>query len=111
MCFEVKNIKDHTFNSDKGEFFEEIFRQGNVRVERILSNGQQSAEGFWYDQQEDEWVMLLEGSAAIECDNQHIIEMNAGDYLYIPARKKHRVKWTSSEPACIWLAVFITKQK
>lgn len=109
MCFEVKNIKEQIITSDKEEVFEEIFRQGNFRIEKIFSNGQASAEGFWYDQQEDEWVMLLEGSAAIEYENQHIIEMHGGDYLFIPARTKHRVKWTSNEPGCIWLAVFITK--
>lgn len=60
--------------------------------------------GEWYDQERDEWVILLRGTAELRArDNR--IELNQGDYLYIPAHQKHRVEYTSSDPACIWLAI------
>lgn len=75
------------------------------RVELIVSSGQTSPEGFMYDQTEDEWVIILQGSAIIEMD-EDLYELSVGDTLFIPKRAQHRVAFTSSNPACLWLAVF-----
>ena len=81
-----------------------------VRIERIVSEGHKSDPGFWYDQEEHEWVLLLQGSATIEYDNGEIIKMVAGDYCLIAAHRKHRVVSTSSSEKTIWLAVFYKKE-
>ncbi len=86
--------------------------KGQVRIERIVSRGHASAPGFWYDQQQDEFVLLLQGEAELELlDPEEHLRLQAGDYLLIPARRKHRVAWTSSEVDCIWLAVFYHEQE
>lgn len=77
----------------------------NVRIERIVSSGQTSSEGFWYDQNENEFVALLQGEAVISYEDGSII-LKAGDTVLIPAHKKHRVDFTSVEPPCVWLCVF-----
>jgi cupin 2 domain-containing protein len=99
------------FNLDKcqllgDEVFEEIIRNKNVRIERIISNGQTSPEGFWYDQPENEWVILLQGEAKITFNDGKETRLQKGDYLFLPSHQKHNISYTSKEPACIWLAVF-----
>ena len=81
-----------------------IFAQNsNVRIERIVSTGQTSN---WYDQEETEFVVLLEGHAEIEFDNKPTVKLRRGDTLLIQPHERHRVSYTSSEPPCIWLCVF-----
>jgi len=75
----------------------------NVRMERIVSTGQISD---WYDQNETEFVVLLDGNAVIEFENGESITMSKGDTLLIKPHERHRVSYTSREPACIWLCVF-----
>ena len=87
------------------EEFVEILKSGQVRIERIVSEGHVSPPGFWYDQNEWEYVAVLQGSAELETLNGKIW-LNAGDWVMIPAHEKHRVSYTSSEPPCVWLAVF-----
>ncbi len=87
------------------EVFESILEGGDVRIERILSRGQVTPEGEWYDQELDEWVVLLQGEAEIAYDDGRKIYLNRGDSLFLPAGKRHRVSYTSEEPVCIWLAV------
>ncbi len=77
----------------------------DLTIERIISAGQVSPENFWYDQQTNEWVVLLQGNALIEFDNAGITELEAGNYLFIPAHRRHRIIFTSSAPPCVWLAV------
>jgi cupin 2 domain-containing protein len=93
-------------DSSKDELFTTLVNAGNVRIERIVSCGQKSPEGFWYDQHENEWVILLKGHAIIEFEQSGIIELHEGDHLNIPAHQKHRVTSTSSNPECVWLTVF-----
>ena len=78
---------------------------GSCRIERIVSYGHASPPEFWYDQEQDEWVALLQGRACLQWDDGSLTELEPGDWLMIPARKKHRVEWTSKEPVCVWLAV------
>jgi cupin 2 domain-containing protein len=89
------------------EVVEVLSRRDGVRIERIVSTGQHSPAGFWYDQTEEEWVFLLQGQATMQWEDGSLTELSAGDWLLIPARKKHRVDQTSVDPPCIWLAVFL----
>jgi len=78
----------------------------NVRIERIVSNGQASPPGFWFDQERDEWVVLLTGAAGLLFEGETAArELKPGDYLHIPAHVRHRVEWTAREPTTVWLAV------
>lgn len=86
----------------------EVLAEGTqIRIERIVSTGQASPAGFWYDQEEHEWVVLLSGEAGlwIAGEDQPRV-MRPGDYLNIPAHQKHRVEWTDAESPTLWLAVF-----
>lgn len=87
------------------EQFCDMVRSGKSRIEAIVSNGQATPEGSWYDQDQDEWVVLLQGSAVLRFDNGKEIALEAGDYLLIPAHCRHRVESTTSLPNCLWLAV------
>lgn len=87
------------------EVFEALIPDKGILIERIISSGQSSPEGFWYQQERDEWVVLLQGFAALSWENGKVLEMKAGDCLLIPAGEKHRVDATSQNPPCIWLAV------
>jgi cupin 2 domain-containing protein len=79
-----------------------------TRIERIVSFGQASPEGFCYDQDEDEWVAVLTGRARLRLvDPDESIELLPGDHLLIPAHRKHRVEWTVPDAPTIWLAVFV----
>jgi cupin 2 domain-containing protein len=93
------------------ELIEVIHRGAGVRIERIVSRGHASPEGFWFDQNQDEWVFVLRGAARLGFDEQEPpVEMRAGDFLLFPAHKRHRVEWTSSDEPTIWLAVHIDKR-
>ena len=87
------------------ERFEQIVSGKNIQIKRIISTGQTTTSGQWYDQTTDEWVILLQGEAELSYVDASRIKLKAGDYLLIPAHTKHRVEYTSVEPACIWLAV------
>jgi cupin 2 domain-containing protein len=80
----------------------------HVRIERIISTGQASPPGFWYDQNESEWVVLLTGGAGLRFDSEtEVRELKPGDYLHIPAHARHRVEWTHPSEPTVWLAVHI----
>lgn len=81
-----------------------IARQG-VRIERIVSQGQASPPGFWYEQAEHEWVLLLKGEAHLNVEGQ-VRALCPGDSLDLPAGCRHRVEWTTPNEPTIWLAVF-----
>ncbi|MDR1490465.1 MAG: cupin domain-containing protein, partial [Desulfovibrio sp.] len=85
------------------EFFETLLRGGGVRLERIISRGQTSPEGFWYDQTVDEWVLVLDGEAEIAGADGSVIRLSRGDGLFLPKGVKHRVVYTSDP--CVWLAL------
>ena len=88
------------------ELFTELLNQPGVRIERIVSAGHKSDPDFWYNQDEQEWICLIQGEAELEFQDQAKQKLIAGDTLLIPAHQKHRVNFTSSEPPCIWLAIF-----
>src|SRR5689334_19170032 len=88
------------------EFVQTILRSPSVRIERIVSRGHASPEGFWFDQEESEFVVLISGAARLRFEGEEPFEMAAGDYINIPARRRHRVEWTTPDEPTVWLAVF-----
>ncbi|MBY7959703.1 cupin domain-containing protein [Vibrio fluvialis] len=88
------------------EQFTDLLRNRHVRIERILSKGHTSPESGWYDQDEHEWVLVLQGCGRVEFDNGESTTLNVGDYLNIPAHTRHKVSYTSPEQVTLWLAVF-----
>jgi cupin 2 domain-containing protein len=86
------------------ELFTALVQAPRVRIERIVSHGHKSPDGVWYDQLTSEWVLVLQGAAKIEFADR-TVEMGPGDYLDIPAHRKHRVAWTTPDEHTIWLAV------
>jgi cupin 2 domain-containing protein len=94
-----------------GEAIEVVVSGPRIRVERIVSFGQASPEGFWYDQDEDEFVLLLTGAARLAFDDGRVLEMLPNDWVNIPAHVRHRVNWTSPTEATIWLATFTPPAK
>lgn len=96
------------------EWVETLVAARGVRVERIVSNGHRSADGFWYDQDTDEFVVLLSGAARVDFDGQggdqaaREVPLRPGDWLLIPAHRRHRVAWTAPDVASVWLAVHVT---
>jgi len=83
-----------------------LLEKPGLRIERIVSTGQVSPEGFWYDQLQDEWVVLLSGAAGLRFENEtEIRKLKPGDWLHIPAHTKHRVEWTDANAPSVWLAV------
>lgn len=89
------------------EFFEILCQNPSVLVERIVSFGQATPAGQWYDQDRHEWVVLLQGNATLLFDSEQgeIVLLQAGSHIHIPPHRLHRVTYTSTEPPCIWLAV------
>lgn len=88
------------------EIFQTLIQAGHVKIERIISHGQTSPENFWYDQQQNEWVLLLQGHARIAFADGKKVELHSGDYLNIPAHIRHRVEYTHEEQISVWLVVF-----
>ena len=87
------------------ETVELLLERPGVRVERIVSTGQATPPGHWYDQPGDEWVALLAGRATLRLEDGALVELGPGDWLLIPAHLRHRVEATSADPPCVWLAV------
>ena len=82
----------------------------NSKLERIVSIGHVTPPGEWYDQNEGEWVVLLQGQARLRfADDDRERVLNSGDYLWIAAHRRHRVEWTSQRPPAIWLAFHFGK--
>lgn len=98
------NLLDPLPEKRTEEVFTEVLCHKAVRIERIVSNGHVSPNGFWYDQDENEWVLLLEGEACIALADGEPVHLMRGDTLNLPAHTRHQVTFTS-RPA-IWLAVF-----
>ena len=87
------------------ELFEELLRHENIKIERIVSQGHTSPENGWYDQKENEWVIVLEGAGLILFESWGEVNLKKGDYLNIPAHTKHKVTWTDPNSITIWLAI------
>lgn len=90
------------------EIVEILAEDSTGRIERIISWGQSSPAGFWYDQAEDEFVYLLQGQAVLDFEEGPTM-LHAGENVWIPAHRRHRLTYTSSNPPCIWLCIFSTR--
>ncbi len=88
-----------------GESSEVLLSGEHILVERITSIGYASPPDFWYDQERDEWVLLLQGEGTLDFGTGGDVRLAEGEWLLIPAHTKHRVKETSIDPPCIWLCV------
>lgn len=91
---------------DGGERFDALLSRPGLRIERIVSAGQASPPGFWYDQPAGEWVVLLAGEARLRIEGEAQARTLApGDWIHLPPHCRHRVEWTAPGRQTIWLAV------
>jgi cupin 2 domain-containing protein len=96
-----------------GERFDDLLTRPGCRIERIVSHGQASPPGFWYEQDWDEWVLIVQGQAVLGFEDQAAGKawtqsLNVGDYCFIPAGQRHRVELTAQDVPTVWLAVHIS---
>jgi cupin 2 domain-containing protein len=101
------NLFSNLPDASTAEAVEEILRRPGIRIERIVSRGQASPPEFWYDQPESEFVLLLAGAARLRFEDEPTERaLKPGDYVDIPARRRHRVEWTDPDQPTVWLAIF-----
>ncbi len=95
--------------SASGELFDELLARPGLRIERIVSTGQASPPGFWYDQADGEWVVVVSGEARLLIAGEpQARALRPGDWIHLPPHCRHRVEWTTPEQPTIWLAVHYT---
>ena len=101
-----ENIFAPVAASSPEEHVEVLWSSENLRIEKIVSRGHATPPNQWYDQDADEWVLLLAGSARLQIEGYaDLIALRPGDFLLLPAHQRHRVDWTDPNQATIWLAV------
>lgn len=103
------NLYDFEADGLEEELVTILHEDGHVRVERIVSTGQRSPDGFWYDQDEDEWLTLVQGESVLLVEGRTIC-LQAGDTYFLSAHQRHSVESTTAEPPCIWICVFIKQE-
>jgi len=102
----MPNLFDAIPGDLPGELFETILETGGFKLERIVSAGHATPPGEWYDQDADEWVILLRGRAGLRFEGEAELQvLEAGDYVLIAAHRRHRVEWTEPGVKTIWLAL------
>jgi len=99
------NIFSNSPENPEMEIVERLAGNGQVRIERIISRGHASPASGWYDQAQSEWVIVLRGEARLSFDDRSSVHLREGDYLNLPAHRKHRVDWTTPDRETLWLAV------
>jgi len=103
---EIRNLFTDLQAPCSEEVTETLLETGGFSLERIVSTGQSTPAGEWYDQEKDEWVILLSGGAALFFEGDDEVEvMRPGDYVFIPAHCRHRVEWTDKRVPTVWLAL------
>jgi cupin 2 domain-containing protein len=91
------------------EIMDTLLDRPGLRIERIVSTGQTTQEGKWYDQETDEWVLVVKGAARLRIEGEDKDrDLAEGDFILLPAHCRHRVTWTQSEPPMVWLAIYIS---
>ena len=105
MKTDIGNLFESIPESIQDEVVTEFARTKHVKIARIVSPCLMPPTSDWYDQSENEWVIVLEGEAKIVFDNNEEIHLKAGGYVDIPAHKRHKVTWTSPHTQTIWLAI------
>lgn len=111
MPIKAANIFKALPNTHNAEAFDTLLAKGNVKIERIVSLGHTSPAAGWYDQEQDEWVIVMQGAATLTFKDGQETHLNMGSHLFIPAHVKHRVSWTAPNQQTIWLAVHFDKQQ
>jgi cupin 2 domain-containing protein len=101
----MHNIFDCIPDNLDEEIFQQLVDGEGVRIERIISSGHSSPESGWYDQDRNEWVLVLKGEAILLLEGDLPVNLKVGDFINIPAHQKHRVEWTDPDSKTIWLAV------
>ncbi|NOZ09196.1 MAG: cupin domain-containing protein [FCB group bacterium] len=102
----MKNIFSKIPTELSDEVMETLVKDSQLKIERIVSRGQVSPPGFWYDQDFNEWVIVLKGRAELRFSGEETkLRLNPGDYVEIPAHRKHRVEWTDPDVETIWLSI------
>ncbi|KYZ78055.1 hypothetical protein AXX12_00470 [Anaerosporomusa subterranea] len=92
--------------AQSSELINNLLQTRHFSLKRIISTGQATPDGEWYNQEEDEWCILLTGSAALRFEGQsELIELKPGDHIHIPAHKRHQVAWTKLGEPSVWLAL------
>jgi cupin 2 domain-containing protein len=88
------------------ETFEDLIERPGARIERIVSTGQTTPEGEWYDQDRDEFVLVFAGAAKLRIEGEaEDRALQEGDWVFLPAHCRHRVTWTRKDPPTVWLAI------
>jgi cupin 2 domain-containing protein len=101
------NLLAHIPEQLPQELFEQLFENAHVKIERIVSRGHRSPSDFWYDQDWDEWVLVLKGNAGLRLADRPDVMLGPGEALLIPAGVKHQVAWTDEQSETVWLAIHI----
>ena len=101
----TKNIFELIPKNLEDEIFENILLNKNLKIERIISKGHTTPQSQWYNQDTNEWVIVLQGEAVLSFSDKEDVRLKSGDYLNIPAHTKHKVSWTDPNIETIWLAV------
>ena len=107
MATRAGNLLTGLGRGEDAERFETLLMGAGVRIERIVSWGQASPEGFWYDQAWEEWVLVVQGRAGVRCEGEELYVLEPGDWLCLPAGCRHRVEWTEPKQPTVWLAVHL----
>ena len=92
------------------EIVERLLERPGVRIERVAGTGQNSPPGFWYDQSDDEWVLLVAGSARLQIEGEDVRTLTSGDFIFLPAHCRHRIDWTDPATTTVWLAVHLSPE-
>ena len=101
----MANLFENLPLQTEGEAFTELLSRTGIRIERIVSNGQSTPADAPFDQDHDEWVLLLSGSASLWVDQEGERDLCPGDHLLIPAHRLHRVTRTAGDEPTVWLAL------
>lgn len=93
-------------DASDAEQFETLLARSGLRIVRIVSDGQASPPGAWFDQDDDEWVVVLAGKAGLRIEGESEARtLGPGAYVFLPAHCRHRVEWTDPQTPTVWLAV------
>jgi len=101
----MKNLYADIPKHLSNELFETLLKTDAVHIQRIVSRGHTTPGDDWYDQDSNEFVVLLKGAAELEFEDGRVVKLGPGDWLEIPAHQKHRVSWTDEAVESVWLAV------
>jgi cupin 2 domain-containing protein len=112
MTANAENLFAELPQSLSEEVFQEIIHGENFRLVRIISSGQATPEGQWYDQEQHEWVLLLSRAAGLRFEGEDGLRvLHPGDFVDIPAHTRHRVEWTDEKQHTVWLALHYSKSQ